>query len=380
MKRILLECGGKSASIFLDDAEVTDELLQRILFDGCSLHAGQACILHSRLLLPDSLHDDVVDRLVALARERQGRRSRRSRGADGSADQRGATRPRRGARRRRARATARRWSTGGGRPAGLDVGFYFEPTILTDVDAEFDDRPRGSVRSGADGAALPRRRRRGRDREQLAVRALRRGVGRRCRPRGRRRAPHPHRPDRGQRLRSRAMRRSAGSNRAAWAARAADIGGLHQYMEPKAIGIPGVTGPLAGLRVVEIAGEIAGPYCTKLLVDLGADVTKIEPPTGDPLRRWGPFPAASPTPIGRACSSTSTPESAAHTRSRSRCLGRHELIARRARAGRGSPAGNAGRLGTRRATSGAAQPEPGRACASPTSGSTGRCATGRPPR
>ena len=49
-------------------------------------------------------------------------------------------------------------------------------------------------------------------------------------------------------------------------------------------------GALAGLRVVEIAGDIAGPYCTKLLADLGADVIKIEPPTGDPLRDWGPFP------------------------------------------------------------------------------------------
>ncbi|MBY0286384.1 MAG: CoA transferase [Mycobacteriaceae bacterium] len=47
---------------------------------------------------------------------------------------------------------------------------------------------------------------------------------------------------------------------------------------------------LEGLRVVEIAEDIAGPYCTKLLVDLGAEVTKIEPPTGDPMRRWGPFP------------------------------------------------------------------------------------------
>ncbi len=51
-----------------------------------------------------------------------------------------------------------------------------------------------------------------------------------------------------------------------------------------------MTGALEGLRVVEIAGDIAGPYCTKLLADLGADVTKIEPPAGDPLRRWGPFP------------------------------------------------------------------------------------------
>jgi len=51
-----------------------------------------------------------------------------------------------------------------------------------------------------------------------------------------------------------------------------------------------VTGPLTGLHVVEIANEISGPYATKLLVELGAEVIKIEPPAGDPLRRWGPFP------------------------------------------------------------------------------------------
>lgn len=56
--------------------------------------------------------------------------------------------------------------------------------------------------------------------------------------------------------------------------------------------------PLAGLRVVELASEIAGPYCTKLLVDLGADVCKIEPPAGDPLRRWGPSPSADPAQSG----------------------------------------------------------------------------------
>ncbi|MBO0866759.1 MAG: CoA transferase, partial [Mycobacterium sp.] len=51
-----------------------------------------------------------------------------------------------------------------------------------------------------------------------------------------------------------------------------------------------MTGALHGLRVVEIADDISGPYCAKLFVDLGAEVTKIESPTGDPLRRWGPFP------------------------------------------------------------------------------------------
>ena len=41
-----------------------------------------------------------------------------------------------------------------------------------------------------------------------------------------------------------------------------------------------MTGPLAGLRVVELGGDITAPYCTKLLVDLGADVCKIETPVG----------------------------------------------------------------------------------------------------
>lgn len=51
-----------------------------------------------------------------------------------------------------------------------------------------------------------------------------------------------------------------------------------------------MSGPLTGLHVVEIATQIAGPYAAKLLVDLGAEVIKIEAPQGDPLRRWGPFP------------------------------------------------------------------------------------------
>ena len=69
MKRVLLELGGKSACVLLDDVELTDELLERILFEGCTLHAGQACILNSRLVVPDAMHDDVVSRLAELARK-----------------------------------------------------------------------------------------------------------------------------------------------------------------------------------------------------------------------------------------------------------------------------------------------------------------------
>jgi crotonobetainyl-CoA:carnitine CoA-transferase CaiB-like acyl-CoA transferase len=45
--------------------------------------------------------------------------------------------------------------------------------------------------------------------------------------------------------------------------------------------------PLTGLRVLEIGHFIAAPFCSRLLADLGAEVIKIEPLTGDPARQWG---------------------------------------------------------------------------------------------
>ncbi|MBW8710816.1 MAG: aldehyde dehydrogenase family protein, partial [Mycobacterium sp.] len=108
------------------------ELLQKILYDGCSLHAGQACILQSRLLLPQAMHDEVVDRLVEVAgRVKVGdptdpdvqmgplisrAQLDRVEAHVGAALDDGAT-----------------LAAGGRRPGDLDTGFYFEPTILTDV-------------------------------------------------------------------------------------------------------------------------------------------------------------------------------------------------------------------------------------------------------
>ena len=48
------------------------------------------------------------------------------------------------------------------------------------------------------------------------------------------------------------------------------------------------TGPLKGLRVIELGVLLAGPFCGQILGDLGAEVIKVEPPgQGDPLREWG---------------------------------------------------------------------------------------------
>lgn len=135
MKRVLLECGGKSATILLPDVDVSDDLLDRLLFEGCTMHAGQACILNSRLLLPEAIHDEVVDRLAELSRgvvigdpvdpavtmgplisrEQLDR-------VEGFV--------------KRAEADGATVVAGGARPKDLNSGFYFEPTILTDAAAD----------------------------------------------------------------------------------------------------------------------------------------------------------------------------------------------------------------------------------------------------
>ena len=47
--------------------------------------------------------------------------------------------------------------------------------------------------------------------------------------------------------------------------------------------------PLSGIKVLDLTRALAGPFCTMILGDLGADIIKVEPINGDMIRQWGPF-------------------------------------------------------------------------------------------
>ena len=126
-----LELGGKSAAIICDDADVEATIAG--LMPASLMNNGQACVAQTRVLVPNSRRDDYTDAIVAAvgamtvgdpsdpgnevgpltsARQRE-----RVEGYIASGREQGAT-----------------VAVGGGRPAGLDRGWYVEPTVFTGVD------------------------------------------------------------------------------------------------------------------------------------------------------------------------------------------------------------------------------------------------------
>jgi aldehyde dehydrogenase (NAD+) len=131
MKRVHLELGGKSALIVCDDAPLDEVVAEAAL--AAWFRAGQACALKTRVLVPEHLHDELVDKMVAMVS------SMVTVGAttDPSVLLGPLIRPQRRDAVEAMIATAQRegakLATGGRRPASLDRGWFLEPTVLGGV-------------------------------------------------------------------------------------------------------------------------------------------------------------------------------------------------------------------------------------------------------
>ena len=131
IKNATMELGGKSANIFLDDVDI--DLAVDAAMWGCFFNAGQICYTPSRALVHESMYDQFVEKIAAKAsRIRVGDPAEFdtqmgpliSEGHRATVENYIAIGQQEGA----------RLVCGGGRPAGLDTGFYLEPTIFADVD------------------------------------------------------------------------------------------------------------------------------------------------------------------------------------------------------------------------------------------------------
>lgn len=129
-KRLLLELGGKSAHIVLDDADFPS-VLGRCAFSTC-VHSGQGCALLSRVLVPRSRYEEAVELIAAgFARVPYG----------DPTDHKNIQGPLVNARQRErvlnhvriGQEEGARLVLGGGRPAHLARGYYVEPTLFADV-------------------------------------------------------------------------------------------------------------------------------------------------------------------------------------------------------------------------------------------------------
>ena len=131
LKRCTLELGGKSAAIILDDADLAATM--PMLMPNAMMNNGQACVAQTRILAPRDRYDEVVEAIVEQVKLMPvgdpldpatqvgplvaSRQRDRVEGYLRSGQEEGA-----------------KVAIGGGRPAGLDKGWYVEPTVFVDVD------------------------------------------------------------------------------------------------------------------------------------------------------------------------------------------------------------------------------------------------------
>jgi acyl-CoA reductase-like NAD-dependent aldehyde dehydrogenase len=133
LKRVSLELGGKSAAIILDDVDVPS-MAGMLAFSGL-MNSGQACVAQTRILAPRGRYDEVTEALAAAASAMT---------VGDPLDPATQLGPLVAERQRdrvesyieKGKAEGARLVTGGGRPAGLDKGWYVEPTVFADVESK----------------------------------------------------------------------------------------------------------------------------------------------------------------------------------------------------------------------------------------------------
>ena len=131
MKKVVLELGGKSATLVCEDADL-DRLLPEVLA-GIVVQAGQGCALYTRTLVHRSRHDELIERIVtALRYVKVGDPAEPDTVMGPLISQ--AQRDKVEKLIRTGLEEGARLACGGGRPTGLDKGYFVEPTLFTGVD------------------------------------------------------------------------------------------------------------------------------------------------------------------------------------------------------------------------------------------------------
>jgi aldehyde dehydrogenase (NAD+) len=131
LKPVTLELGGKSAAIVLDDADLAGSI--EAFFGVTLLNNGQICWLNTRVLAPRSRYQEMVDTITDMAR---------SLTVGDPLDPKTKVGPLVSQRQRervegyiaKGKSEGARMTTGGSRPAGLNRGWFLEPTIFADLD------------------------------------------------------------------------------------------------------------------------------------------------------------------------------------------------------------------------------------------------------